>query len=265
MGRLASKVAIVTGGGSGIGKAVVITLAREGADVVVADIDLPLAQNVAAEIESMGRQSRAITVDVTSSQQVNQMVRDTLDAFKKIDILVNNAGITKLAPPEEESEAQWDETININLKGQFLCSQAVGREMIKQKRGKIINIASIAGHRGVATSAAYGASKAGVLSLTKTLAVNWAKHNINVNSVSPGTTITPIVEKVAKSGTMDPEEFFKEMTKYTPLRRANKPEDIANAVLFLASPESDNMTGQDIAIDGGSLAVYPNHLGLLLK
>jgi len=263
--RLEGKAAIITGGGSGIGKTIALTFAREGADVVVADIDLPSAQSVADEVKSMGRQALAVKVDVTSSQNVNQMVRDTLDTFEKIDILVNNAGITKLAPPEEESEEQWDETMNINLKGQFLCGQAVGREMIKQKRGKIVNISSVNGHRGVGSSAAYAASKAGVLSLTKTLAVNWAKHNINVNSVSPGITITPIVEKAARSGGRSPEEFFKEMTKYTPLKRANKPEDIANAVLFLASSESDNMTGQDMVIDGGSLAIYPNHVDILLK
>lgn len=257
--RFQGKIAIVTGGGSGIGEAIVLALAKEGADVVVSDIDLPAAESVSNKVKSIGRMALPLKVDVTSKAQVNAMVEKTMDVFKKIDILVNNAGITKMALPEEESEEQWDQTIDINLKGQFLCSQAVGRQMIKQRHGKIVNIASTSGSRGTSTSVAYSASKGGVLALTKGLAVNWAKYNINVNAVSPGFTLTPIVEKAVKTSRRTMEDFVEDMVKYMPLKRPNKAEDIANAVLFLASSDADNMVGQEIVVDGGSLAVHPSH------
>lgn len=250
--RLEKKKAIVTGAGSGIGRAIALTLAKEGADIVVADVDPGAAEKVASEVKSLGRRSLAIKVDVTKRNDVDQLVKKTLDTFETIDILVNNAGIVKHGPPEEETEASWDAMMAVNLKGEFLCSQAVGIQMIKQKRGKIVNIASTSGHRGMSKQAAYCASKAGVLGLTRTLAVNWAKHNINVNSVSPGVTVTPMLQKAIEDRglTMD---FY---VRRIPIGRANKPEDIANAVLFLASSESDNITGQDILVDGGMTALF---------
>lgn len=258
--RLTDKVAIVTGASSGIGHAIALTFAKEGADVVIADVDFQSAQNVADELELLGRHAEAVKVDVSNSQEVNQLVKKTLDTFKKIDILVNNAGIfTKMTPPEEISEADWDRTINVNLKGQFLCSQAVGRQMIRQKSGKIVNIASGSAHRITPKMVAYCVSKSGVLSLTKALAMDWAKYNINVNSVSPGLTITPIIEKSQQ----DPKEFIERRSKTTPLKRVNKPQDIANAVLFLASSESDNMTGEDIIVDGGTCALHPGFVWAL--
>jgi len=254
--KLEDKVAIVTGAGQGIGRAIALTLAREGADVVVNDVDLELAEKVAGEIKSQGRQAQAIKADVSNSEEVNQLVNKTLDNFKRIDILVNNAGIDKLIPAIELTEALWDSMININLKGQFLCSQAVGRQMIKQKRGKIINIASIAGHVAQPGQAAYGASKGGVLQLTKVLAIEWAKHNINVNAVSPGATITPMVENIIK----EHPDILKNYLGRIPSRKIAKPEDIANAVLFLASPESDDIIGQEIIIDGGICALHPGYV-----
>jgi len=250
-GKIEGKIAIITGGGSGIGQAVALALAREGADIVIADIDLPLAQGVAAEIQSMGRQARAIKCDVTSSQEVNKMVKETLDAFGRIDILLNNAGIVKFVPTEELDKTLWDRIIDVNLTGVFLCAQAVGRQMIKQKYGKIVNIASTAAHRGVPGIAPYCASKGGVLALTRELAVEWAQHNINVNSVSPGRTITSMTVGAG----LDMEKAIQR----TPLARINKSEDLAATILFLASSASDNITGQDIIIDGGVAALYwPN-------
>ena len=172
--KLDGKVAIVTGAGTGMGQTIALTLAEEGANIVIADIDIQSAENVAGKIESMGRQALAIKTDVTDREEVNKMVEKTLDAFKKIDILVNNAGIVKVVPSVEITETDFDSVIDVNLKGGFLCSQAVGKQMIKQKQGKIVNIASTAAHRGFLGLAAYCASKGGALLLTRQLAVEWA-------------------------------------------------------------------------------------------
>jgi NAD(P)-dependent dehydrogenase (short-subunit alcohol dehydrogenase family) len=248
--KFEGKVATVTGAGSGIGEAIALAFAREGADVVIADIDLQSAEKVADKIKSMGRQAKATKVDVSNSQEVSQLVKETLDKFATIDILVNNAGIDKMAPAEELTEADWDSMINVNLKGAFLCSQAVGRQMIKQKRGKIVNILSTGAHIGGIGQAAYCASKGGVFQLTKVLALEWVKYGINVNSVSPGTTMTPLLERLSK----EYPDRVNLLEKVIPLRRLNRPEDITGAVLFLASPEADNIVGQDILVDGGLCA-----------
>jgi len=251
--KLEGKVAIVTGAGRGLGQAIALILAEEGADIVVNDIDIEAAGSVADEIKSLRRQARAIKADVSNSEDVSQMVKDTLNNFKKIDILVNNAGIASPVPTEELTETEWDATININLKGPFLCCQAVGRQMIKQKRGKVINITSTAAHRGAPRMLAYNASKGGLLLFTESLAVEWAKYNINVNAVSPGFTLTPMNEKIKE----DNPDFFKNRLKATPLGQPARPKDIANAVLFLASSESDFITGQVIVVDGGTCALHP--------
>jgi len=250
--RLEDQVAIVTGAGQGIGRAIALTLAKEGAAVTVNDIDLERAKKVADEIKSQGGQALPIKADVSNGEEVNTLVQKTLDGFKKIDILVNNVGITKVIPAMELTEAQWDSIININLKGQFLCSQAVARHMIKQKRGKIVNIAALSGRVATPGMAAYGASKGGVLQLTRVLAIEWAKYNINVNAVSPGVTITATVENILKQ---EP-DFIKGYLERIPFRRAAKPEDIANAVLFLVSSEADDITGQEITVDGGTSALF---------
>jgi NAD(P)-dependent dehydrogenase (short-subunit alcohol dehydrogenase family) len=250
--RLEGQVAIVTGAGQGIGRAIAKTLAGEGAAVVVNDIDLEKASKVAEEIKSQGGRALSIKADVSNKEEVNSLVEQTLDSFKRIDILVNNAGTAKLTPTVELTEAEWDSTVDVDLKGQFLCSQAVAKHMIKQKRGKIVNIASLAAHIGTPGLAAYSASKGGVVQLTKVLAVEWGKHNITVNAVSPGLTMTELVEAVFKER---PDVF--EGVERIPLKRLAMPEDIANAVLFLASPESDYISGQVIAVDGGALSVHP--------
>jgi NAD(P)-dependent dehydrogenase (short-subunit alcohol dehydrogenase family) len=250
--RLEGKIAIVTGGGTGIGHAIALTFAREGASIVVADVDPEAAEQVASEVESMGRKALAVKVDVSDGADVDQLVQKTLDSFNTVDILVNNAGVVNLSPPEDEKVADWNKVIDVNLKGQFLCCQTVGRHMIKQRQGKIVNIASTSGHRGMSKQTAYCASKAGVMGLTRTLAVNWAKYNINVNSVSPGTTMTPMLMKAIEERGLTLDYYLQR----TPLGRANRPEDIANAVLFLSSSEADNITGQDILVDGGMTVLY---------
>ena len=255
--RLEGQVAVVTGAGQGIGRAIALTLAREGAAVVVNDVNFESAKKVADEIKSQGGRAEPVKADVSSGEEVNTLVEKTLDNFKKIDILVNNAGTAKLTPTIELTEAEWDSTIDVNLKGQFLCSQAVAKHMIPRKRGKIVNIASLAAHIGTPGLVAYSASKGGVIQLTKVLAVEWGKHNITVNAVSPGLTMTELVKAVFK----DRPEFTEGVDRI-PLKRLAEPEDIANAVLFLASPEADYVTGQVLAVDGGTLAVHPRMLKL---
>jgi len=250
--RLKKQVAIVTGAGQGIGRAVALTLAREGATVVVNDIDLEKAEKVAEEVSAQGGQALPVQADVSKAKDVDILVKKALDSYKRVDILVNNAGVAKMTRLLELTEAEWDRTMNINIKGQFLCSKAVIAQMIKQKRGKIVNVASLAAHIGAPGLAAYGASKGGVVQLTKALAVELGKFNIMVNAVSPGLTLTDLI----KSAVKDRPDFIEGIDRI-PLRRAAEPEDIANAVLFLASSESDYITGQVIIVDGGLMAIHP--------
>jgi len=250
--RLKKQVAIVTGAGQGIGRAIALTLAIEGATVVVNDIDPEKAEKVAEEVGAQGGQALPVQADVSKAKDVEILVKKTLDSYKRVDILVNNAGVAKMTRLLELTEAEWDRTMNINIKGQFLCSKAVIAHMIKQKKGKIINIASLSAHIGAPGLAAYGASKGGVVQLTKALAVEVGKYNIMVNAVSPGLTMTDLI----KSAVKDRPDFIEGMDRI-PLRRAAEPEDIANVVLFLASSESDYITGQVIIVDGGLMAIHP--------
>lgn len=252
--RLEGKVGVVTGGGQGIGRAVALVFAREGCDIAIYDVNLELGEKVAEEIRLLGREAIAIKCDVSNSEEVHQATKKVLNKFKRVDILVNNAGIAVPALVEETTEALWEKIININLKGQFLCSQAIGRQMIKQRGGKIINIASLLAHVATPYLGAYAASKGGVLQLSKVMAVEWARYNINVNVVSPGLTDTPINVEVSALAP----DLLRDRVKRIPLGRQNQPEDIANAVLFLASSESNNITGQAIMVDGG---VYALHAG----
>ena len=258
--KLEGKVAIVTGAGQGIGQAIALLLAKEGAEVVVNDVNLEAASKVVGEIQAMGRQAKAIKADVTNSREVNQMVKQTVADFKKIDILVNNAGTAIETLIVDLPESEWDRQIDIDLKGVFLCSQAVAKEMIKQEQGKIVNIASQMGHPGLASTklGAYCAAKAGVLQLTSVLALELGRYNINVNAVSPGVTATPLVQELLKAHP----DLLSGQLKAVPLRKAGKPraadpEDQANAVLFLVSPESDYISGQEIMVDGGSHNIHP--------
>lgn len=251
--KLKERVAIVTGAGQGIGQVIALTLAKEGATVIANDVNLESAKKVVDDIKNQGGQGHPIKADVTKAAEVKKLVKETLDNFGKIDILVNNAGWSNIIPAIELTETQWDTLVDINLKSQFLCSQAVARHMIEQKRGKIVNIAALSGRVAMPGLIAYGASKAGVLQLTRVLAIEWAEYNINVNAVSPGITLTALVEDAFK----DKPDVLKSYLERIPLKRAAKPQDIANAVLFLASSDADDITGQEITVDGGTSVLHP--------
>jgi len=250
--KLEGKVAIVTGGGQGIGRAIAFALAEQGANVVIADINIEAANTATDEIKGAGYKAVAIKVDISRSEEVNQLVNKTLDMFHGIDILVNNAGVSEPTPTIELTEEGWDRVININLKGPFLCSQAVGKHMIERKQGKIINIASVVSQLAHPTQAAYCASKAGLVLLTKVMAAEWGKYSINVNSISPGAVETPRMQKFRKEAP----SFLKGRIEATPLGRFIEPREIGNAVLFLASSDSDAITGANIVIDGGSSSIW---------
>jgi 3-oxoacyl-[acyl-carrier protein] reductase len=241
--RLKDKIALVTGGASGIGENTVTRFAEEGAKVVINDVDLEAANALAERIKSAGGESMAIKADVSSRSEVESMLDETLKRFGRLDILVNNAGINRDTLAKKMSEEQWDAVIDVNLKGTFLCAQAAARPMMEQNYGKIINTSSI-GALGNVGQANYAASKAGVIGLTRTLALELARYNINVNCVSPGATKTPMTAKL-------PAEIAEKLTKMIPLRRFAEPSEIANLHAFLASDESSYITGQVIFIDGG--------------
>ncbi len=249
---LKNKIAIVTGARRGMGRTHAIILAKAGAKVVVSDILLEDCEKVVAEIKKEGGEALAIKCDVSKKKEVDEMVEKTIKEFGKVDILVNNAGICQFKPFLEITEEEWDKTIDINLKGYFLCAQAAAKEMVKQKSGVIINIASIAmGQVGVGftTLAHYCASKGGIVAMTETLALELAPYNIRVNAVAPGLIDTPMVDSVRQ----DPKAMEGILSR-VPLRRAGEPEEVSNAVLFLASDESSYMTGSTMVVDGGWLA-----------
>lgn len=244
---LTDKVVIVTGGGTGIGKGIAMEFAKAGAHVVVASRRLDVIRKAAAEIETLGRRSLAVQTDVTEKGQVDNLVKQTVDKFGRIDILVNNAGGSAAWPFDKISPKGWDIILTINLKGTFLCSQAVGQVMIAQKKGKIINISSVAGVGSSPDIPHYGAAKAGVINLTKTLAVLWGKHNINVNCIAPGLIKTEVVQSALHLT----DEELANRTKSYPIARIGLPEDIGYASTFLASEASNYITGQTLIVDGG--------------
>jgi 3-oxoacyl-[acyl-carrier protein] reductase len=247
MMNLVDKVALVTGAGRGIGKAIAIALAREGANVMVNDVDLRTAEKVAKEINSMGQQALAIQVDVSDSKEVNRMVQLVIKKFKRVDILVNNAAIIKRGLIEDLKEEDWDRVIDINLKGAFNCMKAVAGIMKKQRYGKIVNISSIAGKIGdLASAPCYGASKAGMTCLAKSLARELASYNINVNVVAPHAIKTDMSREWS-------EEKRKNIIANIPLGRMGEPEDIAEAVVFLVSDKAKFITGEVLDVNGGYL------------
>lgn len=253
--KLKDKVAIVTGGNKGIGRAISLNLAEEGADVVVAARDMQAANEVVEKIKGMQRESFSVKTDVRQVDQVNAMVKRVIDEFGRIDILVNNAGILLMTPAVDITEKEWDEIMRVNARGVFLCCRAVAKHMIEQKQGKIINISSVAGKRGSPLMAHYCASKFAVLGLTFTLALELSPYNINVNAVCPGDIDTDMLKQewewFGKIQNMSSQEVEENKLSGIPFRRVGKPEDIAKLVTFLASPEADYITGQAINVDGG--------------
>jgi 3-oxoacyl-[acyl-carrier protein] reductase len=249
--KLKNKVALVTGGGSGIGRATALRFAREGANVVVSDVDDAGANSVVAEIEGAGGRAFAVIGNVAERAASERMVNAAVEKFGRLDILVNNAGITRDAlsvrvkdgDVKMMNDDQWDAVLAVNLKGTFLCSQAAAVPMIKHKYGRIINTSSV-GALGNIGQANYSASKAGVIGLTKTLALEFARYGITVNAVAPGGVKTRMTAAI-------PEKFMAELLQRIPMQRLAEPEEVAAVHAFLASDEASYLTGQVIWIDGG--------------
>lgn len=256
MSRLADKVAIVTGAGRGMGRAIALRFAQEGAHVITADIDAATAQEAAAAVEALGRRSLPLRVDLGEVTDIHTLVTQALEMFGRIDILVNNAGVTKALGLFDITPEDWDWMHRVNARGVFFCLQTVARQMARQRYGKIVNIASIAGKGYRYTSnAAYAASKGAVVVLTQVAAQLLAEHNINVNAICPGMTLTEMLQGIQRDRSAQHgvplEELARRGAASIPLGRANTPEDIAALAVFLASDESQNLTGQAINLDGG--------------
>ncbi len=242
---LEGRVAVVTGGARGIGRAIVETLAGLGANVVIADLLVDLAEISAQEISELtGKKIIALKVNVTEGKSAADLIEKTLQEFGKVDILVNNAGITRDTLIMRMDEADWDAVLNVNLKGVFNCSKAVVRPMMKQRYGRIVNISSVSGQAGQAGQTNYSASKAGVIGFTKALAREVASRQITVNAVAPGFIPTALTNKL-------PDDLKKSILSATPAGRMGKPEEVAAAVAFLASEEAAYINGQVLAVDGG--------------
>jgi NAD(P)-dependent dehydrogenase (short-subunit alcohol dehydrogenase family) len=256
MSTLTDRIAIVTGSGNGIGEATALAFARAGADVVSVDIDKVAAEKTAAAVTGLGRRSLAIACDVGDLASIDRMVTQVAGAFGRIDALVNNAGVTRRAYIMDLTEADWDRIMRVNGKGVFFCLQRVAREMIPRRSGVIVNIASIAGKGYAGTSnAIYAGSKGAVIGMTRIAALQLARHDINVNAVCPGTTVTALSEenlrsRAAEEG-MTVEEMQRKRNSAIPLGRPNDPADVAALAVFLASPGARNITGQSFNVDGG--------------
>ena len=253
--ELAGQVAIVTGGGRGIGRAIALELARLGADVAVAELDRGNAEKTAAAVKDLGRRAIVTVTDVTRRADLTAMVERTKAELGRVDILVNNAGIYRAAANLDVTEEHWDAIMTINAKAVFFATQAVLPTMIAQKRGNIISLASMAGKIGSRTNLPYNASKAAVISMTKSLAIAHAADGIRANCVCPGFVETDMWTVVARDQSallgMTPEEFTRQREKSVPLGRMERPEDVANVIGFLASSKSGYMTGQALSVDGG--------------
>ncbi|OHA19551.1 MAG: hypothetical protein A3C08_02610 [Candidatus Taylorbacteria bacterium RIFCSPHIGHO2_02_FULL_47_18] len=252
MFELTGKVAVVTGARRGMGRAHALALAKQGAKVAVTDINLAECEAVVEEIKKAGGAGAAWKLDVSSAAEVNAVFGEIVSRFGRLDILINNAGIYEPKAAIDLSEAEWERMIHINLKGQFLCAQRAAKEMMKNKWGRIVNIASVASGQvgvGIAGGVHYTASKGGIIGMTETLAIEFAPLGITVNVIGPGAIDTPMV-----SAAQIPKEAFEGMLARIPLKRMGRPEEIAAAGVFLASEEASYVTGATLFVDGGWLA-----------
>lgn len=243
---LTGQVAFVTGASKGIGKACALALANAGADIILGLRNANEPGDIAEQIRKIGRAVLPLQMDISKLEEIREAVRVAHDHFKRIDILVNNAGIGAPNPAENVTEQDFDETLNVNLKGTFFTAQAVGKIMIQQGYGRIINVSSQAGFVALPTESVYCMTKAAISHLTKCLALEWAPHNINVNAVAPTFITTPGTRKW-----LDDQEFHRSVVNRIPLGRVGDPENVAEPVVFLASPAASMITGATLMIDGG--------------
>jgi len=242
--KLGEKVALITGGAQGIGRAIALLFAREGARVAISDINLEKARETGREVESLGQEALAVGGDVADAAEAEAMVQQTVERFGRLDILVNNAGVARDQVLLRMKEGDWDLVMSVNLKGVFHCTKAALRPFLKQKAGKVVNIASVVGEMGNAGQSNYAASKAGVIGFTKAIAREYANRNIQVNAVAPGFIDTAMTQAIPQKG----REL---LIQQIPMERLGTPEDVAEAVLFLASPSADYITGQVLNVNGG--------------
>ena len=244
---LSGKVAIVTGAGRGLGRTMALGLAQHGADIVAVSRTVAEVEKLAAEVTALGRKALALKVDTSVKADVDRMVTRTVETWGRIDVLVNNAGIDIIKPAVDYTEAEWDQILDINLKGYFLCAQAVGRQMIKQRRGSILMNSSIAGSIGVKWLVPYASAKGGVNQLTRTLAVEWARDGVRVNVFAPG-----YFENVMQGAeNIHNEEKERHIREWTAMGRRGRAEELIGPVVFLASDASSYVTGQILMVDGG--------------
>jgi NAD(P)-dependent dehydrogenase (short-subunit alcohol dehydrogenase family) len=242
--RLKGRKAVVTGAGQGIGRSIALRMAQEGADVVIAEMNRETGAKTAKEVETLGRKALFISVDVANQKQVKGMVDQVLEAWKRIDILVNNAGFDRPGSLLKVKEEDWDAVMGVHLKGTLNCIRAVAPSMIENGYGKIINLSSVWGTRGAVSEISYSSAKAGIIGLTKSVARELGRYQINVNAILPGLILTPTIAKMA-------EKYQNMIIENTPLKRMGNPEEVANVVAFLASDEASFMTGAMVEVSGG--------------
>jgi NAD(P)-dependent dehydrogenase (short-subunit alcohol dehydrogenase family) len=266
--KLKDRVAIITGGGSGIGRATSLAFAREGAKVVAAARNLSRLEEVVKAIKAKGGQAKAIQTDISDYEQIKRLVAQTIDEFGQVDILVNNAAAmaTNQADTVDMNLDNWYNTLAVSLTGTMLCAREVLKNMIPRKSGSIVNVSSVAGLSGVPKENPYATTKWGVIGFTETLAIEVGKHNIRVNSISPGATLTDEfdewIKRSAKDAGISYEKLMAKLTDYNALKRAAKPEEIANCIVFLASDDASAMTGANLVASCGFHIVHPNMISL---